>query len=98
VFSPTRPVNFFNCYSFADCFSDVFFFLSIVYMKVMNKQPGHSSEPIISELDLTYKSRYSDHYIPDAYESLILDVIRGDHSNFVRYLLLLLFSVLELMN
>jgi len=56
-----------------------------VYMKVMNKQPGHSSEPIISELDLTYKSRFSEHYIPDAYESLILDVMRGDHSNFVRY-------------
>jgi glucose-6-phosphate 1-dehydrogenase len=37
-----------------------------------------------SELDLSYSKRYSDVKIPDAYESLILDVLKGDKSNFVR--------------
>eukprot|EP00842_Homolaphlyctis_polyrhiza_P001825 jgi/Hompol1/2643/HPOL_000482-RA len=55
-----------------------------VYMKFMNKQPGLSSDPTISELDVTYHKRYSDVKIPDAYESLILDVLKGDKSNFVR--------------
>jgi len=55
-----------------------------VYFKIMAKQPGLSSENVITELDLSYKDRYSGHTIPDAYENLILDVTRGDHSNFVR--------------
>ncbi|RKP10348.1 glucose-6-phosphate 1-dehydrogenase-like protein [Thamnocephalis sphaerospora] len=55
-----------------------------VYMKMMNKMPGLSFDTTISELDLSYDQRYSDHKIPDAYESLILDCLRGDHSNFVR--------------
>ena len=29
-----------------------------MYMKLMMKQPGMSFEPVESELDLTYKSRY----------------------------------------
>lgn len=55
-----------------------------VYMKMMNKKPGLSNETVISELDLSYGKRYSDVKIPDAYESLILDCLRGDKSNFVR--------------
>jgi len=55
-----------------------------VYIKMMNKLPGLSVNPTISELDLSYGRRYSDLIIPDAYESLILDCIKGDHSNFVR--------------
>ncbi len=55
-----------------------------VYMKFMNKEPGLSNKAIVSELDLSYRERYSDSRIPDAYESLILDVLRGDKSNFVR--------------
>jgi glucose-6-phosphate 1-dehydrogenase len=55
-----------------------------VYIKFNNKQPGLSYQTIQTELDLTYHSRYSDLAIPDAYESLILDVLRNDHSNFVR--------------
>ena len=38
----------------------------------------------MNELDLTYKRRYGEIKIPDAYESLILDALRGDKSNFVR--------------
>jgi glucose-6-phosphate 1-dehydrogenase len=55
-----------------------------VYMKFMNKQPGLANAPVISELDLSYNKRYSDVKIPDAYESLILDCLKGDKSNFVR--------------
>ena len=55
-----------------------------VYLKFMNKQPGLSSVPVISELDLSYNKRYTGTYIPDAYESLILDALKGDKSNFVR--------------
>ncbi|KAJ3176256.1 Glucose-6-phosphate 1-dehydrogenase [Irineochytrium annulatum] len=55
-----------------------------VYMKFMNKQPGLSNATTVSELDLSYSKRYGDLKIPDAYESLILDVLKGDKSNFVR--------------
>ncbi|KAF0512390.1 glucose-6-phosphate 1-dehydrogenase [Gigaspora margarita] len=55
-----------------------------VYMKMTNKLPGLSMDTVISELDLTYQRRFSDLKIPDAYEALILDVLKGDHSNFVR--------------
>nr|CAG8640661.1 12361_t:CDS:2 [Entrophospora candida]CAG8644559.1 6124_t:CDS:2 [Entrophospora candida] len=55
-----------------------------VYMKMTSKLPGLSMDTVISELDLTYKKRFSDLKIPDAYEALILDVLNGDHSNFVR--------------
>lgn len=37
-----------------------------------------------TEMDLTYKRRFSDLKIPEAYEALILDAFKGDHSNFVR--------------
>jgi glucose-6-phosphate 1-dehydrogenase len=33
---------------------------------------------------LTYKRRFSDLKIPEAYEALLLDAFKGDHSNFVR--------------
>lgn len=55
-----------------------------VYMKFVNKKPGLGNELITSELDLSYHTRYSDIRIPDAYESLIYDVLNGDQSSFVR--------------
>lgn len=55
-----------------------------VYMKFNNKLPGLQFATGISDLDLTYNRRFSDLKIPEAYESLILDVLKGDHSNFVR--------------
>ncbi|CEP17546.1 hypothetical protein [Parasitella parasitica] len=55
-----------------------------MYMKFNNKSPGFSDETMITELDLTYENRYKNLKIPEAYETLILDVMRGDHSNFVR--------------
>ena len=38
----------------------------------------------MSELDFTYDERFPAAYIPDAYERLILDAIRGDQQHFVR--------------
>lgn len=55
-----------------------------VYMKLMVKRPGLDSSPIVSDLDLSYAARYEDLRIPEAYESLLLDALRGDRSNFVR--------------
>lgn len=55
-----------------------------IYLKMMNKVPGLTNEVAQSELDMTYKSRFSATRWPDAYERLILDVFRGDHNLFVR--------------
>jgi len=54
-----------------------------VYMKFNAKVPGLSSDIVQAELDLTYKSRFGTR-LPDAYERLIYDVVRGDHNLFVR--------------
>jgi glucose-6-phosphate 1-dehydrogenase len=55
-----------------------------VYIKMNSKLPGLSMQTVVTELDLTYRRRFSDLKIPEAYESLILDAFKGDHSNFVR--------------
>ena len=55
-----------------------------MYIKTMTKQPGMSFEPLESELDLTYRARYGDIRLPDAYERLILDVFSGNQGHFVR--------------
>jgi glucose-6-phosphate 1-dehydrogenase len=55
-----------------------------VYIKMNSKLPGLSMQTVVTELDLTYRRRFSDLKIPEAYESLILDAMKGDHSNFVR--------------
>jgi len=47
------------------------------------KRPGLSSEIIDSTLDFIYKSSFSEP-LPDAYERLLLDVIRGDKTLFIR--------------
>ncbi|KAJ6118286.1 Glucose-6-phosphate dehydrogenase NAD-binding [Penicillium samsonianum] len=55
-----------------------------VYIKMNSKLPGLSMQAVVTELDLTYRCRFSDLKISEAYESLILDAFKGDHSNFVR--------------
>lgn len=55
-----------------------------VYMKFNAKTPGLSNATQVTDLDLTYSSRYKDFWIPEAYEVLIRDALLGDHSNFVR--------------
>lgn len=54
-----------------------------VYMRTNVKSPGLGTAPVASELNLTYKSRY-DVEIFDAYTRLILEVLRGSQSYFVR--------------
>jgi len=52
------------------------------------KKPGLSADTVYTELDLSYKDKFSEEgrslALPDAYERLIFDVIRGDHNLFVR--------------
>lgn len=55
-----------------------------IYMKVNVKQPGWDNKIHMSEMDLSYKKRYEGLRIPEAYERLILDCIRGDQQHFVR--------------
>lgn len=55
-----------------------------VYVKFQNKLPGLEMTPVTTELDLTYKDRFPNQRIPDAYEALLLDVLNNNHSNFVR--------------
>lgn len=57
-----------------------------VYMKMNIKAPGLAGDPVLSELDLSYRTRYPDKFskLPDAYTRLILQVLRGDSSAFVR--------------
>jgi glucose-6-phosphate 1-dehydrogenase len=55
-----------------------------IYMKMNMKAPGLATHAMTGELDMTYNSRFEKTRLPDAYERLILDVLRTDHSNFVR--------------
>ncbi|KAI4350564.1 hypothetical protein L6164_005011 [Bauhinia variegata] len=55
-----------------------------IYMKLTVKQPGLEMSTVQSELDLSYKQRYQGVTIPEAYERLILDTIKGDQQHFVR--------------
>ncbi|KAG0456566.1 hypothetical protein HPP92_024354 [Vanilla planifolia] len=58
--------------------------LEAMYMKLTVKKPGLQMSTIQSELDLSYRQRYQGVVIPEAYERLILDTIRGDQQHFVR--------------
>jgi hypothetical protein len=55
-----------------------------IYVKINAKTPGLYTRAIPTEMDLTYKRRFTETKIPEAYEALILDAVKGDHSNFVR--------------
>ncbi|XP_040868352.1 glucose-6-phosphate dehydrogenase isoform X1 [Glycine max] len=58
--------------------------LEAMYMKLTVKQPGLEMSTVQSELDLSYGQRYQGVTIPEAYERLILDTIKGDQQHFVR--------------
>nr|PIL97231.1 glucose-6-phosphate 1-dehydrogenase [Toxoplasma gondii COUG] len=56
-----------------------------VYLKIHTKKPGLLSQGLQpTELDLSVMDRFDVERLPDAYERLLLDVIRGDKQNFVR--------------
>ena len=54
-----------------------------ILLSLINKVPGMNLKLESRNLDLQYKSAFAEQ-IPDAYESLILDVMRGDRSLFIR--------------
>lgn len=54
-----------------------------IYLKIVCKRPGLDFDMVESLLDLRYKSAFSSQ-IPDAYECLLLDVMHGDKSLFIR--------------
>jgi glucose-6-phosphate 1-dehydrogenase len=54
-----------------------------IVLKIMNKLPGLGLDLAPTELNLRYQSAFST-LIPDAYECLLLDVIKGDRSLFIR--------------
>ena len=54
-----------------------------LYLGVTNKEPGLTPTLAHEELNLRYKAAF-DTLIPDAYECLLLDVIDGDKSLFIR--------------
>ncbi|GKY94914.1 hypothetical protein MPSEU_000456300 [Mayamaea pseudoterrestris] len=58
-----------------------------IYMKTNVKSPGFSAQPIQSELEVNYDTRFFSHTKesnPDAYTRLILDVLQDKHAAFVR--------------
>lgn len=55
-----------------------------IYLKMTTKKPGLQSDLQQSELDFSMMDRFDIERLPDAYERLLLDVIRGDKQNFVR--------------
>lgn len=57
-----------------------------VWLKMTTKKPGLQGGSVHTELNLSYRERFPEDAtdLPDAYERLILDVVRGDHGLFVR--------------
>jgi len=57
-----------------------------VELQVMNKVPGIAQQMAISEnkLDLSFSESYGDERVIDAYERLMLEVVNGNQSLFVR--------------
>ena len=54
-----------------------------LYLKITNKEPGLATKLTETNLNLKYESTFNGE-IPDAYESLLLDVINGDKGLFIR--------------
>jgi glucose-6-phosphate 1-dehydrogenase len=54
-----------------------------IYFRIVNKQPGLKLQLVDTDLDLKYVSTFSEP-IPEAYEALLLDALRGDKSMFIR--------------
>jgi glucose-6-phosphate 1-dehydrogenase len=56
-----------------------------IRLRVTSKVPGMSMSLKARDLNLYYKDAFAGEIIPDAYESLLLDVMQGDKSLFIRH-------------
>ncbi len=54
-----------------------------IFLNIVNKKPGMQMSLVETSLNLRYQSAFSAQ-IPEAYERLLLDVITGDRSLFIR--------------
>lgn len=54
-----------------------------IYFRIVNKQPGLKLELVDTDLNLKYVAAFHEP-IPEAYEALLLDALRGDKSMFIR--------------
>jgi glucose-6-phosphate 1-dehydrogenase len=54
-----------------------------IFLRVINKVPGLGTKLAPTELNLRYRAAFAG-VIPEAYESLLLDVVKGDKSLFIR--------------
>ncbi|KTW29424.1 glucose-6-phosphate dehydrogenase [Pneumocystis carinii B80] len=55
-----------------------------IHININSKYPGLDMFTVSTKLNFIYKHEFPDVKIPEAYESLLLDAIKGDQSNFVR--------------
>ncbi|MDD5728685.1 MAG: glucose-6-phosphate dehydrogenase [Victivallales bacterium] len=55
-----------------------------IHFNIVSKVPGLKMQFQTKELDLSYDSAFADTVIPEAYESLLLDVINGEKALFIR--------------
>ncbi len=53
-----------------------------IVLKIITKTPGHKVDIEASYMQFCYKFDPHTHYIPDPYERLLIDTIRGDHTFF----------------
>jgi len=54
-----------------------------IFLRVVNKAPGLKMRLEATELNLRYRTAFAG-VIPEAYESLLLDVVAGERSLFIR--------------
>jgi glucose-6-phosphate 1-dehydrogenase len=52
------------------------------YIRILSKKPGLDDSLEQIDFDFTLSSRFDSDRIPDAYERLILDVIKGDQQKY----------------
>jgi glucose-6-phosphate 1-dehydrogenase len=54
------------------------------HFKISTKQPGSKIGFAVKDLDLSYNQAFTGELLPEAYENLILDIIRGKKELFIR--------------
>ena len=53
-----------------------------IVLKVLTKKPGHDAELEPSYMQFCYKTQTDSHFLPDPYERLLVDAIKGDQTFF----------------